>query len=359
MAVTINLRNLRILLGERFNDDDLRTLCFDLGVEYDDLSGENKGAKLRSLLTHLNTRSRFDDLFEILKQDRPGVYKQLTEMLESEEQQDTKEEADDSHGEPDSLHGRFLARISQSLKRGRLLLFLGADLHPSVTGLPDRQTLADALAREEGIEPGKPLTAVAQQVMHANNRFVFTRFIREQLDMTGISSQAYHRLLTGIIRGNRMDMVITTAYDGLLELAFRQADLPLHVVVNDTDLSFMSADQPTLIKLFGDWQQPASLVVTEQDQSMLLNGRFPNKAAVIDTVRLALKTHAAIFIGINLRDTAITVLFDSITGSQFQQPAFAVWSGMDVQEAEAWRSNRNLTIIDDHPAAFLQALLNS
>jgi len=177
-------------------------LCFDLGVEYDNLSGQNKAAKLRSLLIYLNTRSRLNDLYDILQQDRPGIYQLLIDMTESDESADTKDEADDFQIELDSHHGRFLERLSQSLKRRRLLLFLGADLQSSVTGLPNRQTLADALAREEGLEPGKSLTTIAQQVMRANNRFVFTQFIRNQLDMTGLSPQRYHQLIAGIIQEN-------------------------------------------------------------------------------------------------------------------------------------------------------------
>jgi hypothetical protein len=74
---------------------------------------------------------------------------------------------------------------------------------------------------------------------------------------------------------------------------------------------------------------------------------------------MALKTHTVLFIGIDLHDTAITVLFDSITDSTFQQPAFALWSGLDEYEAQAWESNRNLTIIDVNPVPFLHALLNT
>ncbi|MEJ2749827.1 MAG: SIR2 family protein, partial [Anaerolineae bacterium] len=138
-----------------------------------------------------------------------------------------------------------------------------------------------------------------------------------------------------------------------------QAGQPLNVVVSDTDLQFAAPGQPSLLKLFGDWQQPTSLIVTEQDQSALLNGRQPTKQGLLDMLRLLFKMQTVLFVGADLRDTAVTVLFDSVTGGQFQQPAFALWSGMNEREAQAWKSNRNLTVINADPLTFLQALLNN
>ena len=40
MVDTELLTQLRQLLTKRFSDGELRTLCFDLGVEYEDLPGQ-------------------------------------------------------------------------------------------------------------------------------------------------------------------------------------------------------------------------------------------------------------------------------------------------------------------------------
>jgi hypothetical protein len=40
-----NVSRLHPLLVEHFNQEELRTLCFDLGVRYDDLGGEGVAAK--------------------------------------------------------------------------------------------------------------------------------------------------------------------------------------------------------------------------------------------------------------------------------------------------------------------------
>jgi hypothetical protein len=41
------LINLRQILTERFDESELRTLCFDLGIDYDDLPGSGKVDKAR------------------------------------------------------------------------------------------------------------------------------------------------------------------------------------------------------------------------------------------------------------------------------------------------------------------------
>jgi hypothetical protein len=48
---------LREILSERLSLEEIRTLCFDLGIDYDNLPGEGKTAKARELM-HLDIYSR-------------------------------------------------------------------------------------------------------------------------------------------------------------------------------------------------------------------------------------------------------------------------------------------------------------
>jgi hypothetical protein len=64
---------LRRLLAAHFDAEELRTLCFDLGIDYDDLRGEGKAGKARELITYLERRGRLDELLTIATQLRPQV----------------------------------------------------------------------------------------------------------------------------------------------------------------------------------------------------------------------------------------------------------------------------------------------
>jgi hypothetical protein len=61
------------LLSTHFDEEELRTLCFDLGIDYDDLRSEGKANKARELVAYLERRGRIPDLVAIGKRLRPHV----------------------------------------------------------------------------------------------------------------------------------------------------------------------------------------------------------------------------------------------------------------------------------------------
>ena len=68
------LIELRQLLNERFGEEDLRSLCFDMGIDYDDMgAGTAKTGKILGLIGYLQRRDRLGDLIEAGKRLRPDV----------------------------------------------------------------------------------------------------------------------------------------------------------------------------------------------------------------------------------------------------------------------------------------------
>jgi len=64
---------LRERLIQYFDEEELRTLCSDLGVDYDSLQGKGKEAKARELVGHLGRRGRIHALIEMCIRLRPHV----------------------------------------------------------------------------------------------------------------------------------------------------------------------------------------------------------------------------------------------------------------------------------------------
>ena len=56
-----------------FGDQELRSLCFDLGVDYADLPAEGKDGKARELVAHMERRGRLSELVEMCRKSRPHV----------------------------------------------------------------------------------------------------------------------------------------------------------------------------------------------------------------------------------------------------------------------------------------------
>jgi hypothetical protein len=62
MPQEVDFTRVHQLLIERYNLEELRTLCAQLSVPFDDLGGEGRQAKAREMLLWMNRRGRLDDL---------------------------------------------------------------------------------------------------------------------------------------------------------------------------------------------------------------------------------------------------------------------------------------------------------
>lgn len=62
---------LRQLITEYFDDDELRTLCFDLSVDYESLPSMGKAGKARDLVAYMQRNGRLQELIDVGKRERP------------------------------------------------------------------------------------------------------------------------------------------------------------------------------------------------------------------------------------------------------------------------------------------------
>ena len=67
---------LRKLISNHYSLDEFRTLCFDLGVRYDDLGGDSLNGQVRELLLLLARHGRLADLLVLLAAERPSLLAQ-------------------------------------------------------------------------------------------------------------------------------------------------------------------------------------------------------------------------------------------------------------------------------------------
>jgi class 3 adenylate cyclase/tetratricopeptide (TPR) repeat protein len=67
------LIELRLLLDDRFSEEELRTLCYDLGVPYEDLPAQGAAGKARELVDYLERRDRIPKLIAVGQRQRPDI----------------------------------------------------------------------------------------------------------------------------------------------------------------------------------------------------------------------------------------------------------------------------------------------
>jgi hypothetical protein len=68
-----HLAQLRQILSERFDESELHTLCFDLGIDYQDLPSQAKADKARELVEYLDRHGRIAQLAEFGQKLRPDI----------------------------------------------------------------------------------------------------------------------------------------------------------------------------------------------------------------------------------------------------------------------------------------------
>lgn len=67
----MNWTKLRTLIETYFDEEELKTLCFDLRIDYDSLGGNNKSAKVRELIKRCQREKQVEELIHLCRIIRP------------------------------------------------------------------------------------------------------------------------------------------------------------------------------------------------------------------------------------------------------------------------------------------------
>lgn len=240
--------------------------------------------------------------------------------------------------------------LLDALQKESLVLFIGADLPQSITGLPSRNDLALGLAQQYGLDESLSISEVAMRVSSAGNRFEFTDYIRRALGMVGKPGVFFEALSDFCIR-HEIKTVISTAYDDHFERAYQQLGRRCNKIIQANNLPFIDEDLLTLIKLYGDIQQLTSLIVLERDHHHLL--RNQEYQPILDYLRNILRTKTILFIGYDFSDPDFRFLFDQIAESHFARMAFSITEGMSDTDKAVWK-DRGIVVFEADPVDFLR-----
>jgi len=111
------------------------------------------------------------------------------------------------------------------------------------------------------------------------------------------------------------DIICTTNFDFLLENAYSEIyskqGKPYHVITNENRLSTFLNEKTTILKLHGDFSNPAEMVITENDYDMYI-ARNPLFCTYIANLLI---TRTPLLIGYSLNDPDLRMLW-SIIGSR-------------------------------------------
>jgi hypothetical protein len=137
--------------------------------------------------------------------------------------------------------------------------------------------------------------------------------------------------------------IFTTNYDKLLETAFRRAaEIDPPVIIYPTQLNYIDHDETRIVKIHGDIDHPASIVLTRKDYAQYASkhGEFVNM------LQSSINGYTMLFVGFGLRDPNLQRIYDDARNffESTNREAYALMTGTNAYERDIWR-NAGLRII--------------
>jgi hypothetical protein len=205
-------------------------------------------------------------------------------------------------------YSKEIEDLARSIRQRRALLFVGAGISMSV-GLPSWDRLIQHMVEELGIDP-----AIVDHRQGSHQTIAeYYRLkrgslgpLRSWLDRNWVVSHdmveasRLHRLIVDL----DFPAIYTTNYDRNLEVAFEIHGKPYAKVANARDIAQADPDVPTIVKFHGDFDDDASLVLTETDYF----DRLAFDSPLDVRFRADALGKAILFIGYSLSDMNIRLL---------------------------------------------------
>lgn len=70
-------RAIRLAIYDAYNLEELRVLCFDIGIEWEDIEGNTRSGKVTNLLEHVQRRKKIEILLDQINRDRDNIINAL------------------------------------------------------------------------------------------------------------------------------------------------------------------------------------------------------------------------------------------------------------------------------------------
>jgi hypothetical protein len=226
---------------------------------------------------------------------------------------------------------------------GRCIPIVGAGFSknarvPPGTTMPAWRELGNSLARDARVAVDDP-TEAASIYAHRYGRPALHRRLRELLLYGRAEPDQTHRSFCEL----PFDIVCTTNFDLLLDDTYRSIGRVVRPVVDEADLvTGQIQDTVTLIKLHGDLDHEASLVVTEDDYDRYV----PTHPLLATFLSSLLITRTALLIGYSASDPDFRQLWHVIKSrlGGGHRIAYALAPGADANAVERF-SRRDIQVL--------------
>lgn len=262
--------------------------------------------------------------------------------------------------------------LIEQIQTGNCVLFVGAGISLGThgqRGLPGGVQLARELARRAdfctlgrcwNLDEDRrscrwdsgcvvSLPTVAQHCVQEWGRRSLVAYVCDRLDAPALKPLQAHRLIAAL----PFSIIVTTNFDRLLEEALRDAGKQVTLVVGDAGIPYADVTKTLLVKMHGSVEQPASLVLTEEDYVRFF-ARLPALSTMLSGF---FATRTLLFVGYSLADPNFRRLYLEVVGWLGEHKRRAYGDGWQPSpfEVRFW-ARQGLELIDADATTFLLAL---
>jgi hypothetical protein len=244
-----------------------------------------------------------------------------------------------------------LTPLIEAIRRRAAYLFVGAGVSISV-GLPSWQTFIEHLESELGFDSGSAAERQYTYQMLADYYVLQQGSIgglRSWMDRTWsvsterVARSELHKLIVGL----DFPVIYTTNYDRNLEVAYEQLGHPYTKIGNAKDIALAEPGRTQIVKFHGDFDDDASLVLTETDYFDRLSFESPLDVKF----RSDALGHTLLFVGYSMSDMNIRLLLHKLwqtwerSGQSAARPSSFVFTPDPNPVQEAVLARWGLTVI--------------
>ncbi|MGE0076377.1 MAG: SIR2 family protein [Bacteroidales bacterium] len=208
----------------------------------------------------------------------------------------------------------YKENLYKLIRKEEVIIWAGAGMS-LYAGYPSGKRLTEILIEnltskeKEEIDINIPLPDLAEEFyrIKGNNKNSLLQILNDTFLKKAESKDIHDRL--AIIPHFRT--IITTNYDSLFEDSYGQK---AQKIFKTTQIPYINNKKTQIFKVHGDLSEPESVILTKSDYNNFFKENKDN-GTYWSVIRERLATKAVLFLGYNLEDPNVSVIFDRITDS--------------------------------------------
>lgn len=207
----------------------------------------------------------------------------------------------------------YKENLFELIRKEEVIIFAGAGLSiyagfPS--GIKLKEIIYNELTKSEKKEISEylNLTELTEQFsrIRNNNRNALTKILNETFLKPPSSKPTVHHKISSVPHINTL---ITTNYDKLLEESYGNK---AQMIYSESQIPLIDKSKVQIFKIHGDLIDPTSIIISQSDYNNFFK-QESEKNLFWSIIKERLATKSVLFLGYNLEDPNVAILFDKIT----------------------------------------------